>query len=477
MSTVSQAVSDKTSRLAARAKRPASILVVDDEPGIRDFLQRTLAKRHGLVEVAGDVEAAEQLVERCHFDLLIVDIRLPGRSGLEWVQSLRDNGAGMDVIFITAYADLEATIAALRSGASDFLLKPFRVEQIVTAVERCFERRQLTRENTALRHQLDRFVDRDYASAGMVGRSVVMQEVYDVIRRVAPTPASVLIEGETGTGKELVARAIHTFSGSSGPFVPVNCVAIAPDLFESELFGHTKGAFTGAHQAREGLFSFASGGVLFLDEISEMPLPMQAKLLRSLESRRVRPVGSDRELSVDARIVTATNRNLVDEIKAGRFREDLYYRLNVVTIKMPPLRQRQDDVPALLEYLSSSLAADLGVEPIAFSDGEIARLQQYSWPGNVRELKNLIERTLLLGRLPWDALPATSASTNDALAGPPGFPVNWTLAQIEKEHMLRVLDASGNNKSEAARRLGVSRKTLERKLRSFGDDGDTSHSG
>ena len=218
-------------------------------------------------------------------------------------------------------------------------------------------------------------------------------------------------------------------------------------------------------------------GVLFLDEISEMPPPMQAKLLRSLESRHVRPVGSDRELSVDARIVTATNRNLVDEIKAGRFREDLYYRLNVVTIKMPPLRQRQDDVPALLEHLSSSLAADLGVEPIAFSDGDIARLQQYSWPGNVRELKNLIERTLLLGRLPWDVLPATSASTNDALAGPPGFPVNWTLAQIEKEHMLRVLDASGNNKSEAARRLGVSRKTLERKLRSFGDDGHPSHSG
>ncbi len=198
MSTASHAVAEKASRLASGPNRPASILVVDDEPGIRNFLQRTLAKRYGLVEVAADVEAAEQLVERCHFDLLIVDIRLPGRSGLEWVQkSLRDNGMGMDVIFITAYADLDATIAALRSGASDFLLKPFRVEQIVTAVERCFERRQLTRENTALRHQLERFVDRDYASAGMVGRSAAMQEVYEVIRRVAPTPASVLIEGET----------------------------------------------------------------------------------------------------------------------------------------------------------------------------------------------------------------------------------------------------------------------------------------
>ncbi len=277
-----------------------------------------------------------------------------------------------------------------------------------------------------------------------------------------------------GTGKELVARAIHTFSGSAGPFVPVNCVAISADLFESELFGHTKGAFTGAHQAREGLFSFASGGVLFLDEISEMPLSMQAKLLRSLESRRVRPVGSDRELSVDARIVTATNRNLVDEIKAGRFREDLYYRLNVVTIKMPPLRQHQEDLPALLEYLSNSLAADLGVAPINFSQEDIARLQQYPWPGNVRELKNLVERTLLLGRLPWDVSLPAPATAKDHLPGRPGFPVDWTLAQIEKEHMLRVLDASGGNKSEAARRLGVSRKTLERKLRSFANDRQTS---
>jgi two-component system NtrC family response regulator len=253
--------------------RPTSILVVDDEPGIRAFLQRALSKRYGLVEVAEDAETAQELCKRCHFDLLIVDIRLPGRSGLECIQELRASGAVMDVIFITAFADVEATITALRAGAADFVLKPFRLEQIVTAVERCFERRRLTRENTALRRQVNDFVDRLYGTAGLVGRSQPMRDVSDVIKRVAPTPTSVLIEGETGTGKELAARAIHRFSGQRGAFVPVNCVAISPDLIESELFGHTKGAFTGAHQAREGLFSFASGGILFLDEISDANRP------------------------------------------------------------------------------------------------------------------------------------------------------------------------------------------------------------
>jgi DNA-binding NtrC family response regulator len=304
----------------------------------------------------------------------------------------------------------------------------------------------------------------------MVGRSAAMQEVYEIIERVAPTPSSVLIEGETGTGKELVARAIHKFSGSSGPFVPVNCVAIAPDLFESELFGHTKGAFTGAHQAREGLFTFAAGGILFLDEISEMPRPMQAKLLRVLESRKIRPVGSDRELPVDARIVTATNRNLSEEVRNRRFREDLYYRLNVVTVRLPPLRERTEDIPALLEFLSGSLMVELGAGRLSFSEQDIRRLQQYEWPGNVRELRNLLERALLLGRVPWDALgsaPTAIAFSPRAGEHAPGYPAQWTLAEVEKTHMLQVLEAAGGNKSEAARRLGVARKTLERKLRAL----------
>lgn len=456
----------------ADANRPASILVVDDEPGIRDFLQRALSRRYGLVDVADSAETAEELCKRCHFDLLIVDIRLPGRSGLAWVQEFCQDGSTMDVIFITAFADIDATISALRAGAVDFMLKPFRLEQILTAVDRCFERRRLARENTALRRQVNSFVDQLYGTSGVVGRGQSMRDVNEVIKRVAPTPTSVLIEGETGTGKELTARAIHKFSGLKGPFVPVNCVAIAPDLFESELFGHTKGAFTGAHQSREGLFSFAAGGILFLDEISEMPIGLQAKLLRVLESRKIRPVGSDRELPVDVRIVTATNRSLIEQVKVGRFREDLFYRLNVVTIRMPPLRERLEDISELLDFLNTTLAQELGVPPISFSDEDIARLRAYRWPGNVRELRNLVERALLLGRLPWDALPTENAlpeASDTSHERGSVFPTDWTLEQVEQNHMLRVLETAGGNKSEAARRLGVSRKTLERKLRAYAD--------
>lgn len=447
--------------------RPASILVVDDEAGIRNFLRRALAKQYGLVEVADSVAAAEELRRRCHFDLLIVDIRLPGRSGLEWIGDLRDNGKSPDVIFITAYADLDTTIAALRFGAVDFVRKPFRIEQILVAVERCFARRQLARENTALHHQVDEYVGRVCGMDGMVGDSPAMNTVCEMIQRVAPTPSSVLIEGETGTGKELAARAIHRCSARRGPFVPINCVAISAELFESELFGHTKGAFTHAHQPREGLFSFANNGTLFLDEISEMPLAMQAKFLRVLESRTIRPVGSDREVPVDVRVIAATNRNLEAEVRRGRFREDLYYRLNVVGLRMPALREHAEDIPDLVDYLAETLTMELGVAPILFDQQELRRLQEYSWPGNVRELRNLLERALLLGRLSVDSLTGEPVGIgNDSAESGSNqlFPVDWKLDEVQKRHMLRVLNASGGNKSEAARRLGVSRKTLERKL-------------
>jgi two-component system NtrC family response regulator len=463
---------ERSSSFGQPLRRRVSILVVDDEIGIRNFLQRALAKEYGLVEVADSAEAAEELRQRCHFDLLIVDIRLPGRSGLEWVQQLRSKGIDTDVIFITAYADLTATINALRSGAADFMLKPFRLEQILASVERCFERRTLARENTVLRRQVSDFADRLYGIAGMLGQSAAMKTICDMIKRVAPTPSSVLIEGDTGTGKELAASAIHRFSGRGGAFVPVNCVAISPELFESELFGHTKGAFTGAHQSREGLFSFAAGGTLFLDEISEMSLPLQAKLLRVLENHRVRPVGSDREVAVDVRLIVATNHRLEEAVKAGAFREDLYYRLNVVTIPMPPLRDHAEDIPELVQFFVETLAVELGVKPFAFSPQDLVRLQAYGWPGNVRELKNLVERVLLLGKFPWETFPGKSAApeTDNAHAAPtPVGPLEATLEQVEKQHMLRVLGATGGNKSEAARRLGISRKTMERKLRSWPD--------
>jgi len=279
----------------------------------------------------------------------------------------------------------------------------------------------------------------------------------------------VLVEGETGTGKELVARAIHKQSGRKGAFVAVNCGSISSELLESELFGHTRGAFTGAHAAREGLFNYANNGTIFLDEIGELPLPLQANLLRVLEEKRVRPVGSDREVEVSCRVIAATNVPLADQVQQGAFREDLYYRLNVLRIVVPPLRDRLEDIPALAHYFGETLASEIGVAPVPFGHNDFVHMQGYDWPGNVRELKNVIERSLLLGRLPSDcchgAADAPAVRTRSQDAG--GFPLGWTLSEVEKQHMLRVLDSVEGNKSEAARRLGISRKTLDRKLQAW----------
>ncbi len=443
----------------------ASILVVDDEPGMRNFLQRVFGKRYALVEVAEDVEAAEALRQRCHFDLLIVDIRLPGTSGLEWVTGLNEQGIRSGVIFMTAYADLDMAISALRAGAADFVLKPFRAEQMAAAVERCLEQRRIERENFLLRRQ----VQSEHPMEGIVGGSGPMQEVAHLVQRIARTASTVLIEGETGTGKELVARAVHDLSGRSGSFVAVNCGSISPELLESELFGHTKGAFTSAHTARDGLFTYAHQGTLFLDEIGEMPLAMQAKLLRVLEERTVRPVGANREVPVDSRVIAATNQNLRRRVADGSFREDLFYRLNVVSIEVPPLRSRLEDIPQLAEHFVEMLSRELGIAPVPLGHEDIARLQTYHWPGNVRELRNVIERSLLLGQLPQECCRELEP-TGAAAGAASGYPDNWTLAAVEKQHMLRVLESVGGNKSAAARRLDVSRKTLERKLNAWAGD-------
>jgi DNA-binding NtrC family response regulator len=449
----------------APARRSSAVLVVDDEPGMRNFLLKALEQECALVETADSVEAAEALRQRYHFDLLIVDIRLPGHSGVEWLGGLREQEVDTDVIVMTAYADLETSIAALRGGASDFLLKPFRVEQMMTAVRRCLERRRMARENFLLKREVH-----TGGIDGIVGASSAIADMCDIVQRVAATTSTVLIEGETGTGKELVARAIHSLSGRDGPFVPVNCGSISTELLESELFGHTKGAFTSAHSSREGLFSYARDGTLFLDEISETSLAMQAKLLRALEEKRVRPVGADREVPVNARVIAATNRQLANEMNAGNFREDLFFRLNVLAIMVPPLRERPEDIPALAAHFSSLLASELGVAPIPFAHEDIAQMQRYAWPGNVRELKNVIERSLLLGTLPRECFTDVAGAAHSGAGAPAGqvLPLSWSLEEVEKHHMLRVLESNDGNKSRAARSLGVSRKTLERKLKGWG---------
>jgi len=443
--------------------RNAAVLVVDDEPGMRNFLSKALKPHCALVETADSAETAEALRQRYHFDLLILDMRLPGRSGVEWLNELRGQDVRSDVIVMTAYADLETAIQALRAGAADFLLKPFRLEQIISAVNSCLERRRMARENFLLRREAPKS-----ALDGIIGGTHGIREVIDVIQRVAPTNATVLIEGETGTGKELVARAVHQLSERQGPFVPVNCGSISPDLLESELFGHVRGAFTSAHASREGLFSFAHGGTLFLDEISEMPLSMQAKLLRALETKSIRPVGADREVPVNVRVIAATNRQLSVEVEAKRFREDLFFRLNVLAITVPPLRERADDVAELARHFSQELSEQLGVSPVPLSHEDIMKLRDYGWPGNVRELRNVIERSLLLGKLPGDFF-TPEGDARDSGGASPGFtlPLDWTMAEVEKHHMLQVLESMKGNKSRAAKSLSVSRKTLERKLKAW----------
>ncbi|MEJ2322029.1 MAG: sigma-54 dependent transcriptional regulator, partial [Gammaproteobacteria bacterium] len=357
-----------------------SVLLLDDEPDILASLAEGLKSRFGLIETAGDTVAANELLVRCHFDLIISDIRLPGTSGLEWIRELREQGDTTPVIFMTADADLQTAIQALRLGASDFILKPFKLGQMDTAVVRCLENQRIHRENYVLKRQVDHLYD----SHGIVGSSDIMRNICDLIKRVAPMPTTVLVEGESGTGKELVARAIHNWSKREGSFVPVNCGSVNGELLQSELFGHTKGAFTGATQARDGLFSYANGGTLFLDEIGEMPLSMQTHLLRVMEERVIRPVGGNYEVPVDVRVIAATNRNLMDEVLRGEFREDLFYRLNVLSIRMPSLRERLEDLPELVRHFVRSLSSDLGVPQPVIGSLELDRLKEYEWPGNVR---------------------------------------------------------------------------------------------
>ncbi|KAA3626681.1 MAG: sigma-54-dependent Fis family transcriptional regulator [Proteobacteria bacterium] len=459
-----QAAPDVENANRHEARGLAAILIVDDEAGMRNLLQRALANACERVEAVERTREAEVLLAEADFDLMIVDIGRSGCDGLKWLHHLREQGNRADVIFITAYAEVETAIDALRAGASDFIIKPFRLEQMLASVHRCLDQRRMARENFVLRRQIAGMYD----MGGMVGHGPAIQRVCEIIQRVAPTPSTLHIAGESGTGKELAARSVHEFSGRDGPFVPINCGAISPELLESELFGHVKGAFTGAHTSREGLFTYANGGTLFLDEISEMPLPMQPKLLRVLEERTVRPIGSERETPVDVRVIAATNKHIEKEVELGNFREDLFYRLNVLTITMPPLRERIEDIPELAFFFSERMAAELGVPALAFDHADIQQLQTYGWPGNVRELKNLIERCLLLGAHPSECWQERGNGDKQPV-GRIGYPSEWSLEEVEKRHILQVLESAGGNKSEAARRLGIGRKTLERKLHQWNE--------
>lgn len=434
-----------------------SILIVDSDQLITSSLQTKLKKTVTLVDTAENTEEAEILLQRCHFDLIIINIPPADDIVLKWINSLHEKGYETGVIFMASDAALETAINAFQAGASDFILKPFNDAQMMAATKKYFAQKKIKQENFVPRRQIDNIDD----SFGIVGNSKAINNVCRIVKRIAPMPSTVLIEGESGTGKELVARAIHKLSNCSGSFVPVNCGGMSAELLESELFGHTKGAFTGAIQSREGLFSYANHGTLFLDEISEMPLLMQAHLLRVLEERSIRAVGSNQEVSLDVRIIAATNKDLKTQVKNKIFREDLYYRLNVLALYIPCLHERMEDVPLLAKHFISTLSAQLGMESPFYDESELNRLQEHSWPGNVRELKNVIERCLLLGTAPGQCM---SGIADDNPAKTEQNPDSKKLEYIEKQHILKVLAEQSGNKSASARVLGISRKTLERKV-------------
>ncbi|WP_245706609.1 sigma-54-dependent transcriptional regulator [Ruegeria marina] len=426
----------------------AQVLVVDDEPGMRNFLAKTFGPRVKRLEEAASPREASAKLDQAHFDLVILDNLMVGGKGLDWLNEQRRKGFFADTILITAYADLDTAIAALRAGVSDFVLKPFRANQILGAAARTLDRKNLRRDNTLLRHALHK----GGTHGPLLGRSLRMTEVRALIDKVAPLPTPVLFTGGTGTGKELAARHLHLRSDRAArPFVAVNCATIPPDRLAEELFGRVDASGT----LKPGLFLLADGGTLFFDEVAQMSEPTQAALLRVLEDMRIRPLGAEREMPLDLRLCFATNADLPGLVGSGRFRVDLWHRINVMQIAMPPLKGRSEDIVELTAHFMKHFSGALGLPSLALDDETLMNLSRYDWPGNVRELRNLIERSVILGTFPPDF------SGHGEVTGAPALE---NLDQVTQRHIQRVLDACDGNRAEAARRLGVSRKTVDRKM-------------
>jgi len=460
------------------------ILVVDDEPSMRQYLEVLLVRSGYEVLTAPGVPQAREALGTGQVDLVVSDMRLGKESGLEVLKHARARESAPEVILITAYGTPASAVEAMRQGAYDYICKPFDNEELKLLVQKALEKRTLRQENQQLWASLSEH------SLSMVGRSAAMESVRGLVRKVAASRSTVLIVGESGTGKELVARAIHLASPRAGrPFLPVNCAALAEGVLESELFGHVKGAFTGADKDRAGLVALARGGTLFLDELGEMPLEVQAKLLRVVQEREVRPVGAAASLPVDFRLVCATNRDLRAEVARGRFREDLFYRLNVITIELPPLRERAEDIPELAEFFLSRLAEDLGRPGLGFSNEGLAVLRSYAFPGNVRQLQNIVERAATLAEsdvLGPETLPPTlrgerptpPPGTDSVELGEP-FSLEKHLDEAERRYLLAALKRANGVKTRAAELLGLTFRSFRYRLAKHGlgegvEDGDPS---
>ena len=446
-----------------------SVLVVDDDPAHRTMLCTLLGEWGYDIYEADDGSVAIEKVKDRSFELILMDVRMLKVSGLEALESIKSYNPAIPVIIMTAYSSVETAVESLKKGAYDYLTKPLDFDKLKLTIRRAMEHTRLKEENRTLKENLGRQFDRRQ----IIGRSPLMTALLDTVARVAPSEATVLITGESGTGKELVAGAIHFNSHrKTGPFIQINCAALTETLLESELFGHEKGAFTGADRRKEGCFARAHGGTIFLDEVSEMSLTMQVKLLRVLQEREIIRVGGESTIPVDVRVVGATNKDLQELSGRGAFREDLFYRLNVVGLEIPPLRQRRDDIPLLAQHFLEDFAGRNQKTIRGFSPKAMDSILKYDWPGNVRELMNAVERGVVLARSEYLDDADLRINIDTATAESPVAPVTdqplGSLEQVEKTAILNTLDATGGNKSEAARRLGITRKTLHQKLKKYG---------
>ena len=451
-------------------KISGNILVVDDDQAHRTMLRTLLGGWGFSVEEVDDGARAIERVHEQSYDLLLMDVRMVETSGLEALPEIKKFNPAIPIIIMTAYSSVDTAVEALKKGAYDYLSKPLDFDELKLAIERAMDHSRLKEENRALKERLGS----GFNSGNIIGRSRVMLELLETVALVAPTEATVLITGESGTGKELIARAIHVNSlRRQKPFIQINCAAITETLLESELFGHERGAFTGADRRREGRFRLAHGGTIFLDEVSEMSVAMQAKLLRVLQEREIQRVGGEEVLKVDVRVMAATNRDLKKEIESGGFREDLYYRLNVVALTAPSLRERREDIPLLAQHFLETFAEKNRKHIKGFTPQAMDRLVRYNWPGNVRELMNAVERGVILCRDEYIAEKDFPLSVSEAEAPASelargGLPADLPLEEVEKVTILNTLESAGGNKSETARRLGITRRTLHKKLKKYG---------
>jgi len=449
----------------------AVILLVDDDDGSRAAMKRTLVRvGYTLHAFPSAEEALERLREGDPVDAIVSDVRMPGMDGYEFLRAVRAEHPKLPFLLVTAYADVEDAVSALHEGADDYMIKPVKMQELRQRVQLQLERRVLSDENRRLHQRLEK----SFGFEGIVGRSQGMEELLDRLRVVAPTRSTVLIVGKSGTGKELVANALHQNSPRvQGPFVAINCGAIPGEILESELFGHEKGAFTGAHQRRIGLIERASGGTLFLDEISELSPDLQVKLLRVLEERHIMRVGGASQIAVDFRLVAATNRNLEEWVESGRFRQDLYYRLKVVTLEIPPLRERREDIPAFVQHFLELINRELDRNVHGVHPAVLSALSRQSWPGNVRELRNLLESMVLFARtdeITLEDLPAEYRTPTESAE--PEVSAQWRprpMAEIEREIILRTVEFTGGHRARAADLLEIGLRTLQRKLKEYGE--------